>query len=401
MSKKSVYSQVTATAVVGDTLLDSPRHWNPGLFSYADRLWLCYRYHLKDAKSRSATAIVPIDPVTLQPIGKSQWLDFPNPGKDNHYEDARLFLFRGEPHISYTEMSSYQPGVDYRCVMKYARLSLSKGMWKVREIYHPRHGRNDGYSKEKNWVFFDHHGELFCVYSSAPNHEILQLSGAKVVGQHSAPAAAWHWGHLRGGSPPLLRGGEYLSIFHSSLPTEDPPHFVRYYAGAYTFSAEPPFQPLRVSRYPIMSGSEADGHKVDPRYNAGWKPWVVFPCGLVENNRRWLISLGVNDWQCVVASMTDAEFKLGPADGSGSTKRYFRAVNGSRPVEIVDELRQQHILPWQVFEANRHGGSSVGYMEVDNPRHAMEISDISQVEEITVDQFNLVRSRTRLMAGVR
>ena len=40
------------------TLIESPRHWNCGLFRYADKLWMSYRFHLKQHSGRCATAIV-------------------------------------------------------------------------------------------------------------------------------------------------------------------------------------------------------------------------------------------------------------------------------------------------------------------------------------------------------
>ncbi|MBU2072778.1 MAG: hypothetical protein KKA68_21295, partial [Gammaproteobacteria bacterium] len=152
--KPSLFEQLQAVAIDPTKLKPSPRHWNCGMLRYKNRLWLSYRYHLKQHAGRIATAIVEIDQKTFQPIGKSQWLKFSGPTGDEHHEDARLFMFRDEPHISFTEMRGYKPGVDYTSVMKYAKLKLRGCKWEVEKVFHPRFGVNDGRAKEKNWVFF-------------------------------------------------------------------------------------------------------------------------------------------------------------------------------------------------------------------------------------------------------
>jgi predicted GH43/DUF377 family glycosyl hydrolase len=99
----------------------------------------------------------------------------------------------------------------------------------------------------------------------------------------------WPWGQPRGGTPPVLVDGEYWSFFHSCI--DDPYHTRRYFMGAYAFSAMPPFRITRMSRTPIMAGSNKD------RWGNG-KPLVVFPCGALLRNGIWMVTLGVNDLNC-------------------------------------------------------------------------------------------------------
>lgn len=385
MAKPSIYKQVKAVAVSGRNLIESPRHWNCGLLRYKDRLWLAYRFHLKHHNGRCATAIVQLHPTTYQPMGESQWLQLSGPTGNEHHEDARLFMCNGEVYISYTEMRGYRPGVDYTCVMKYAKLKLGpKNLWRVIEVFHPAYGANDGRGKEKNWVFFEYDQAVHAVYSGAPDHLVIRLEGNEVVERYVTPAPIWHWGYVRGGTPPLLQKDEtFLSIFHSSVKTEIPPHYVRYLAGAYTFEARPPFTPLKISMRPMMSGSEEDGHKVDPRYMEGWKPYVVFPCGLIpEPDGSFLCSLGVNDWQCAIARLSPAQFHLGAVDGSDVITRYFRRENGSMPIKIVDDDQRTQFLNWLVPKAGV-GMAGIGYMKVGNPREAEVVAEFPNVDEIT------------------
>lgn len=382
MSKPSFFTQLDAVALSPHSLFESPRHWNCGLFRYDGRLWLSYRFHLKNYNGRCATAIVQLDEQTLQPKGKSHWLKLGGLRGDEHHEDARLFHFMGEPYISYTEMSSYKPGVDYACVMKYAKLSLKKNKWEVVDSWFPKYGRNDSRSKEKNWVFFEYDKAIHAVYSAAGDHQVIRIVGNGIDKVYESQGPAWHFGIVRGGTPPLRQpDGTFLTIFHSSLPTEKAPHFVRYYAAAYTFEGEPPFRPLRISTRPLMAGSEADGHKVDPRYVDGWKPWVVFPCGMVDDGPNWLVSLGVNDWQCAIARVKPNQFFLGAANGSDVTSRYFRRANGSIPVPVYSDGGRRRIIEWQVPRP-QGGMASAGYMMCENPREAEEVAEFVGVEEI-------------------
>lgn len=354
---------------------------------------MSYRYHLKEHGGRCATAIVELDSTTLQPKGRSQWLKLSGPTGTEHHEDARLFLFNGKPHVSYSEMRGYRPGVDYSCVVKYAELRLRGANWDVVEVFQPRYGRNDGRSKEKNWVFFEHDKALYSIYSGGPQHTVIKLDEETVTQVYETAGPAWHFGSVRGGTPPVrLPDGTMMVVFHSSLPTEVQPHYVRYYSGIYTIEGAPPFTPLRCSTRPLMVGSEEDGHKVDPRFVEGWKPYVVFPCGLVEDGPGWLVSLGVNDWQCAIAKLKPDQLHLGAANGSDIQPRYFRRANGSLPVKYVDSEQRHQLLNWMVPRSNGITAGA-GYLKCASPREAQVVSEVTDVEEISFEVFEQAQMR--------
>lgn len=397
--KPSIFSQVDAVAVNGRTLKESPRHWNCGLIRHKGRLWLAYRYHMKEASGRCATAIVELDEA-MQPKGKSQRLMLSGPTGTEHHEDARLWEFKGDVHVSYTEMRGYRPGVDYTCVMKYARLRLRGAKWEVSQVWHPNYGMNDGRSKEKNWIFFEYDGAIHVVYGSGPLHTVIRLEGDRVTRVYETPGAVWHFGNVRGGTPPVRQAdGSFLTLFHSSMATEVAPHFVRYYGAAYTFEGQPPFAPLRVSTRPLMVGSEADGHQVDPRYVEGWKPYVVFPCGLVPMESGWLCSLGVNDWQCVVARLRADGLHLGAANGTDVPPRYFRRANGTLPVQVhSDGGNRKRLLEW-IVPRTMMGMCAEGYMVCQNPRDAQEVAEFSGVQEVTYAEYERAVARMHSTLG--
>lgn len=115
---------------------------------------------------------------------------------------------------------------------------------------------------EKNWMLFEHDGELWAIYSISP-HVALKVD---LVDQRTAlcrPVFRQGWetqsystryGPLRGGAPPLRSGGCYVSIFHSLYPARSlrraifrllrrwPTATTRYAAGVYTFAASPPLR---------------------------------------------------------------------------------------------------------------------------------------------------------------
>lgn len=391
MPKPSIYAQIPAVQVPpGPFMPASPRHWNMGLLRYKGRLWGSVRYHLpREHASRCAVALVPIDKATFQPTALFQHLNLPTVVGDEHFEDARLFMFNGQPHLSFTQMTGYQPGVDYACIMKYARLKLLGNRWLIEEVFWPKFGANNGSKKEKNWAFFEHDKALHCVYSDGPNRKVIRLEGEKVVAEYDSPAATWPWGVIRGGAPPVLMAdGQWLAVFHSSLATEEAPHFVRYYGGAYTFEAKPPFRITAISSRPIIAGSEADGHGMDPRYAAGWKPFVVFPCGCVPDGDDFLVSMGVNDWQCAVGRVTPAHLRLISPDHSDAPLRCFMTPNGSRPAKLTAADGQPRWIAWEVPSTDRRGAMAApGYYATREGREAEALEESPRVEEISEEVY--------------
>jgi predicted GH43/DUF377 family glycosyl hydrolase len=158
---------------------------------------------------------------------------------------------------------------------------------------------------EKNWVPFDYHGELMLAYSLTP-HRILH----PVLGTNSCETVAitegnisWSWGVLRGGTPALKVGDQYLSFFHSSknIATlhSQGKAIQHYFMGAYTFSAEPPFQITAISPEPIVGK-----HFYHGKAYKTWKPLhVVFPCGFVFDEHHFWVTYGRQDHEIWIAKI--------------------------------------------------------------------------------------------------
>ncbi len=385
------------------------RHYNPGLLRYRGRLWMCYRGHGPEALdpslgwrvSHCVLAMVQLDPRTFTPIEHTaQWL----PLSGRRTEDGRLFMHNGEPHIAYVELTKYDPGTDYACVMKYARLRLDDaGNWQVVQEWQPIYGCNTGKLREKNWQFFSHDGALWCIYMTAPKHKVLRIEGEKVVEWMDTPGPVWPWGHARGGTPPILWGEGYLSILHSSRNIERPdaswkyPETLRYHAAAYTFEAKPPFRVLEISRAPILTGSDSHGFAGDPRNPKFEDPLCVFPCGLVADPASGgydprldvLCTYGVNNFQCHLARFTPADLNLGPADGSVKFLAHFKTTNPI-PITVVMPVGEvPKTLHWQRPRGPvMMGMPHEGFMALTDPGEAEGLIDKPNVTRITEAEYS-------------
>ena len=158
---------------------------------------------------------------------------------------------------------------------------------------------------EKNWVPFEYEGELMFSYSVNPHRVLHPIFGTQFCESVADTrfTANWDWGGLRGGSQAIKIGDEYLSFFHCSrnMPSSHSKGktILHYFMGAYTFSATPPFEVIRMSPEPVIGDHFYDG----PAYKT-WKPLrVVFPCGLaIQGDTLW-ISYGKQDHEVWVAKI--------------------------------------------------------------------------------------------------
>ena len=176
---------------------------------------------------------------------------------------------------------------------------------------------------EKNWVPFEYvdaqnHPHFYLQYSVNP-HKILHLPDPKVnhILHSTLPKSdslqlfLWEnkhfgWGSLRGGTPALKIGDEYLAFFHSCF--QDSKGLVWYNMGAYTFEAHPPFRITSISPYPILFKgiySSISLNAADPQR------YVIFPVGFVieeeEGKEIIHLSCGENDSSIKIITLDKAK----------------------------------------------------------------------------------------------
>ena len=225
-------------------------------------------------------------------------------------EDARLFQFNKQPHISWV-VSDFVGQASVHSIVRYGQLTNDM---KVTELHthQPDYGNNDWSTMQKNWVFFEYDGELFCIYDSWPKQVILQITnGVKIFLEHRSAGVRWPWGKIKGGATPLPYEDGLLRFFHSRLDNEEKPCPFRYYVGALVMEKIPPFKVLRVSKQPILRGSMEDD--LSPKQIAAcqhYKGRVVFPAGALETKDGWVLSVGVNDAACVMCKIREKDLNL-------------------------------------------------------------------------------------------
>jgi len=237
----------------------------------------------------------------LTESGLSEHIDcaLPCQSERDNYEDPRVF-WRGRD--LWLSACHFRPVAGSYAHQVLARLDRA---FQPVEVIRPAIGKNartisENTGHEKNWVWFDHDGDLHLVYLMAPDHYVVRTSNGAPVQRFAAPLdnPVWHHGLCRSSTPPIRVGDEYFCFFHSSTAWTAKQR--RYHMGAYAFEAARPFRPTRMSTYPLLTGSEHDPRRLG-------MPLVVFPCGAVFRDNVWTVSLGVNDCACALLRIPHAD----------------------------------------------------------------------------------------------
>ena len=222
---------------------------------------------------------------------------------NNHSEDPRVFYMGQEAYLLYVKSefkkTIYPPFVS---TMNLACIDLNNYRIKFKTELDPHFN-----SIEKNWSPFIYtqktgHSHLYFQYSLNP-HKILFLQDPQVnylttlSKDDSTPTSQWEkagWGVLRGGTPAIKIGNNYLAFFHSSFLGKE--GLIWYSMGAYTFESQPPFRITAISPYPILFPGIYDSVSLN---TAEARKRVIFPTSFVieEKNGKELIHLscGEND----------------------------------------------------------------------------------------------------------
>lgn len=282
--------------------------FNPGLVERPDGLWLIARRSKNERRFRvgfNDLVAAKLEEGTYQvkgyvPIVTRHYFD------REHFEDPRAIYHNGVTYISACNFVIVNNGNGWtgaHQTMNAIHGTHWSRHWQVQERFDPVFGYNGARigqdtGMEKNWLWWvaptghqrDAGLNFYLVYKASP-HVVAQFDSQFIFMQEfkteNDASKKWPYGTIRGGTPPVMVNGEYLTFFHSSLPTGDQYHR-RYYMGAYTFEAQPPFTMKRMTMEPLLVGSWQDRWAPN-------KPLVVFPCGSRLKHGNWLVTMGVND----------------------------------------------------------------------------------------------------------
>jgi hypothetical protein len=248
-------------------------------------------------------------------------------GGDLHY-DPRFLVYQERLFIHYNNNFQTRPNQIFLVELDPDTLA-AKAPARVLSLDGPRR------DIEKNWMLFEHEGEMLAVYTIAP-HQVLRLNltGAGPVVCRPLFQTDWdfsayaaRWGEPCGGAPPVRYSEVYISFFHSRYPISrlrwvlrywpipagaKLPRYVaaierrlrwpfaqmRYVGGIYAFAAAPPFQPVWLSSQPLLRPEDEPPrqyrHRANPTTNG-----IVYPCGAVPiDDGNWLVSYGLHDERC-------------------------------------------------------------------------------------------------------
>ncbi len=275
-----------------------PKHaYNPSIIDHNGMTLMAYRFHEGTLATRLGVAHINdagkvLNNRVLNIAGAS-------------CEDPKLFSFGGKVGMSWVD--STWPQSPPTSVVRFG--AFKDGT--IGDFQTPNIGRNDGSTLEKNWVLFEHQDSLFCIHRCSPQHIYQRDRNAWTRLLPEVQSPRWPYGEIRGGTVPIPHEGKLLRFFHSALDNEYGPQPRRYFVGAYLMESTPPFKVVRVSKRPILFGSELCDIPVSDRKGIiQYKVNVVFPGGAVARKDHWLLAIGINDSACALARITPTMLNL-------------------------------------------------------------------------------------------
>lgn len=113
-------------------------------------------------------------------------------------------------------------------------------------------------------------------------------------------SADWEIGRVGAGAPPIRVDEGWLEIYHGNRRPRRPGAIGAYSAGAMLLDADDPVKILRRTREPILTPT-TEFERI------GFVPNVVFPTGIIELERSYLLYLGAADTCCAVVELDENE----------------------------------------------------------------------------------------------
>jgi len=228
-----------------------------------------------------------------------------------HQEDVRFFTHKGQPYLSactFEWFSDMTPPA-YTGAHQAAWLFEERYQQNILEdnrffskkrfdpVYRNNRGTNDGrLGPEKNWLFYPYKDRLFLLYETSP-FTVASLTDDFVVTTESVTHFIdWKYGHIRGGSNPVLHDGLMWTFFHSSRDGQIRNGKRRYYMGCLAFDPDT-YMVKYLTPEPLLTGSTNDRWGAD-------KPACVFPGSCILRNNIWHLSGGCNDLDCFMATIS-------------------------------------------------------------------------------------------------
>jgi polysaccharide pyruvyl transferase WcaK-like protein len=295
--------------------------FNPGIIKAADGWIFAYRMVGVDGFRRIALCRLDsgyqLKKETIVPF--SDIIKFSNHNSFSQralswFADPRLFRLAGRLYIYWN--SGMHESFNHQFIVELDGSTLQP-IGRARELVMEGERRQT----EKNWTFFGD-GPFYALYSIEP-HCVMEFSlqGEKEIKFHPAVVVNWNdngwsasYGDLRGGAIPQRLGNYYYNFCHSLYGVEGSYMCA---PAVYRFAADYPFAPKDVSHKPLELANPFGFNDSPERLNPAVKQ-VLYPCGAVFNDGKWIVSYGVNDEYSIITEISGSEIDTAFSPESGS-----------------------------------------------------------------------------------
>lgn len=333
-------------------------YFNPGIIERSDGIWMLTRASGLHAQGfmygqNSIVAFKMDDTGKIPTMGRI--LRWPVDNPQQHFEDPRGFYHQGldQTMIGCCTFLWNGPG-DW--TGPHQAFGAFDAEWECKNMQYPRVGGNPGSMEkitehkdyEKNWLWFLHFGKLHLLYKANP-WLVIQF-GERWTDRTEFKGApiTWTYGEIRGGTTPVQIGDLYWTFHHSSLPWKG--RYRRYYAGALAFEAKEPFTPRLITYEPLLIGSQNDPW-------AQHKPLVIFPCGAIFRDGKWLVSCGVNDMKAAWIEIPHKSLLARMQKIGDDDSLVFSTSKASKEEERKERLRANLVKARAVWKARREAAN--------------------------------------------
>lgn len=277
---------------------------NPSIIYWKDEILMSFRIR-SDNEATHKVGLVRLDR-DFNPVSIPQEFEIivEHQCKPFKTQDPRLIYINESLYMIFNEMFEIN-GTDTRR-MVVAKLVFDGVQFVLKKPEALLHfDKEMSFRNEKNWVPFEYKHQLLLAYSLNPHRILKPILGKNTCETVCATEGKikWNWGILRGGTPALLIGDEYLAFFHSAKDMttlqSNKQHMVHYFMGAYTFNSKPPFNVTAISSKPIIGKNFYTG----TTYNT-WKPLrVIFPGGFIFDENSIWIAYGRQDHEIWIVKL--------------------------------------------------------------------------------------------------
>lgn len=338
--------------------------FNASSCQFRDKRYTAYRT-MVEGMSKIAVRVEDADGQVLE----DKVIEIAPHGSISSFIDPRLFVYKDGLWLSCAEKDLVTaPG--FRTIVRCVK--LGKSLNQSQDLRIPFGHNYKGH--EKNWMFFEHEGELHFVYDLTKQQVVKVNPYGKPVQEWKGDALQWTMGFLRGGSPMIPYKGGYIGFYHSG--TDHAWQLRRYGLGLVEIEGEPPFRIRRLSN-PFMFGSRFD------EFCGAGNGNCIFVSGIEQKEDGLVAVAGVNDTfnvRVTVPFEKVEELLLGVEKWLEGDSPCYKIVN--RPVPTI---YGKEMIGFPV-KASGMGGRTY-YAKTDDPILAASLDKLDHVSVLDKDDY--------------